>query len=79
MVRSSSEWGATGESGRRRGGQPGHNPSEGIALLSAIERIRTVTATCRCQGRARWGYLREAVEAFFFGRPAPPLVTEPLA
>ena len=26
-----------------------------------------------------WGYLREAVEAFFFGRPAPPLVTDPLA
>lgn len=44
-----------------------------------IERIRTVTATCRRQGRAVWGYLREAVEAFFFGRPAPPLVTDPLA
>jgi transposase len=34
-----------------------------------IERIRTVTATCRRQGRAGWGYWREAVEAFFFGRP----------
>jgi hypothetical protein len=44
-----------------------------------IECIRTVTATCRRQGRARWGYLRAAVEAFFFGRPAPPLVTNPLA
>ena len=44
-----------------------------------IERLRTVTATCRRQGRERWGYLREAVEAFFFGRPAPPLVTTPLA
>ena len=44
-----------------------------------IERIHTVTATCRRQGRAVWGYLREAVEAFFFGRPAPPLVTDPLA
>ena len=44
-----------------------------------IERVRTVVATCRRQGRAVWTYLREAVEAFFFGRPAPPLLIDPLA
>lgn len=39
-----------------------------------IERLSTVAATCRQQGRVVLAYLREAIEAFLFGRSAPPLV-----
>lgn len=42
-----------------------------------IERLSTVVATCRQQGRAVLAYLREAIEAFLFGRSAPPLVPVP--
>ena len=42
-----------------------------------IERLSTVAATCRQQDRAVLAYLREAIEAFLFGRSAPPLVPVP--
>ena len=42
-----------------------------------IERLSTVAATCRQQGRAVLAYLREAIEAFLFGHSAPPLVPVP--
>ena len=41
------------------------------------ERLSTAVATCRQQGRAVLAYLREAIEAFLFGRSAPPLVPVP--
>ena len=42
-----------------------------------IERLSTVVATCRQHDRAVLAYLREAIEAFLFGRSAPPLVPVP--
>jgi transposase len=42
-----------------------------------IERLSTVVATCRQHGRAVLAYLREAIEAFLFGRSAPPWVPVP--
>jgi hypothetical protein len=42
-----------------------------------IERLSPVVATCRQQGRAVLAYLREAIEAFLFGRSAPPWVPVP--
>jgi transposase len=38
------------------------------------ERIWTVIATCTQQGRSVFTYLEEAVTAWFFGKPAPPLL-----
>ena len=42
-----------------------------------IERLSTVVTTCRQHGRAVLAYLREAIAAFLFGRPVPPLVPVP--
>jgi transposase len=42
-----------------------------------IERVSTVVATCRQQGRAVLAYLHNAIAAFLFGCPALPLVPVP--
>lgn len=42
-----------------------------------LERLLTVITTCRQQQHPVWELLRQAVEAYWFGRPAPPLVTVP--
>lgn len=42
-----------------------------------IERLSTVVATCRQHDRAVLTYLHNVIAAFFFGRPAPPLVPVP--
>ena len=43
-----------------------------------VERMLTVSGTCRKQGRQVYGYLREAIEAYRSGREAPSLIPEPL-
>ena len=42
-----------------------------------VERILTVSATCRQQGRHLWPFLAEAVQAYWAGQPAPRLVSTP--
>lgn len=41
-----------------------------------VERMLTVTGTCRKQGRQVYGYLREALEAYRSGRDAPSLLPQ---
>ena len=41
-----------------------------------LERILTVSETCRLQGRAAYQYLIETMQASFAGRPAPSLLTK---
>lgn len=42
-----------------------------------IERMLTVSETCRLQQRSIFGYVTAAVEAHFEGRPAPSLLPDP--
>jgi transposase len=42
-----------------------------------IERMLSVSETCRLQKRSPYQWLVAAVEAHLFNRPAPPLVTDP--
>ena len=48
--------------------------TRGAAGQRWCERIWSVLATCAQQGRSAWGYLQEAVQAHFDGRPAPSLL-----
>ena len=41
-----------------------------------IERMLTVSETCRLQGRSLFGYLTAALEAHFHREAAPPLLAE---
>ena len=43
----------------------------------ASERLWTVIATCRLQGRSAFDFILEAVRAYFCGRPAPSLLPSP--
>jgi len=43
----------------------------------ASERLWTVIATCRLQGRSAFNFILEAVRAYFCGRPAPSLLPSP--
>ena len=51
--------------------------ARGKAGQTWCERIWTVIATCRQQGRSLFGYLHEAVQSCFQSQPAPPLVPAP--
>ena len=44
-----------------------------------VERVLTVVATCRQQGRDVTGYLADCCGAFKCGSPPPPLVPRPIA
>jgi transposase len=40
-----------------------------------VERMMTITATCKLQGKNRYAFVTEAVEAHFKNQPAPSLLT----